>query len=329
MDSTLPWVEKYRPKHLSDVLGHDEITQSIQRMISNNNLQHMIFFGPPGTGKTSTISAAANELYGNLRPVMVMEKNVSVDRGIVVIRKQILKFISTSTSLRNKIDGKHKEETKYLCKLIILDEADAMTVDAQDALRSIMEDYIDNARFVLICNQIAKLREAIQSRCMKLRFAPINHKNMIKKIKEVCKIENISISDDGIETLMKKSNGDMRIVLNNLQSIPKLKKCVLTEPVINEYLNHPTNDDIKHIYDIINNHKLQQAVYQLKTIVRKHGFALQDIISAVHELLMNDMQIDLKKKYKIIEQLAQVEIYLSGNTNEKIQLVAMVSCFKC
>ncbi len=152
--ANLPWVEKYRPSALEELISHDDIIKTIRKFISEDKLPHLLFYGPPGTGKTSTILACAKEIYSPKEfNSMVLELNASDDRGINVVRGQILSFASTRTIFN-----------KGVAKLIILDEADAMTNDAQNALRRIIEKFTDNVRFCLICNYLSKIIPAVQSR---------------------------------------------------------------------------------------------------------------------------------------------------------------------
>ena len=163
--TNLPWVEKYRPSALQELISHEDIICTIRKFISEEKLPHLLFYGPPGTGKTSTILACAKELYSPKEfNSMVLELNASDDRGINVVRNQILSFASTRTIFNSGY------------KLVILDEADAMTNDAQNALRRIIEKYTDNVRFCLICNYLTKIIPALQSRYVYFYFNALSHK---------------------------------------------------------------------------------------------------------------------------------------------------------
>merc|ERR1719343_100170 len=157
-DQQIPWVEKYRPEKLEDLVAHEDIISIITKLIDNGNLPHLLLYGPPGTGKTSTITAAAKRMYATSYSSMTLELNASDARGIDTIRNEIKEFAGTRQLF---FGGK----TKSSIKLIILDEADAMTSDAQFALRRIMEKYTKNTRFCLICNYVSKIIPALQSRC--------------------------------------------------------------------------------------------------------------------------------------------------------------------
>jgi len=218
-------VEKYRPVSLSDVSGHQDILATIIKFVDTNRLPHLLLYGPPGTGKTSTILALARRIYGsdNMRQ-MVLELNASDDRGIDVVREQIKTFASTkqiftmgSSASRTGIAG---------FKLIILDEADAMTNTAQMALRRIMEKYTANTRFCIIANYSHKLSPALLSRCTRFRFSPLKEQDIRVLVDKVVEEENVKITPDAIESLVRLSKGDMRRALNVLQACHASSMCL-------------------------------------------------------------------------------------------------------
>ena len=181
--ANLPWVEKYRPAALQELISHEDIIKTIRRFISEEKLPHLLFYGPPGTGKTSTILACAKELYSAKEfNSMVLELNASDDRGINVVRGQILNFASTRTIFNSGF------------KLVILDEADAMTQDAQNALRRIIEKFTDNVRFCLICNYLSKIIPALQSRCTRFRFGPLDPEQIMPRLVHVCEQESVDVT---------------------------------------------------------------------------------------------------------------------------------------
>lgn len=202
----LPWVEKYRPQTLNDLISHQDILSTIQKFISEDRLPHLLLYGPPGTGKTSTILACAKQLYKDKEfGSMVLELNASDDRGIDIVRGPILSFASTRTIFKKGF------------KLVILDEADAMTQDAQNALRRVIEKFTENTRFCLICNYLSKIIPALQSRCTRFRFGPLTPELMVPRLEHVVGEENVDITEDGMKALITLSSGDMRRALNILQ----------------------------------------------------------------------------------------------------------------
>jgi len=173
----LPWVEKYRPEGLQDVIAHEDIISTVSRLIDENQLPHLLFYGPPGTGKTSTALACAKKMFGAQYRSMTLELNASDDRGIDVVKDKIKEFASTQKIFSSGI------------KLIILDEADAMTSAAQAALRRVIEKYTKTTRFFLICNYVSKITMALQSRCTRFRFAPLSEQKISSMIDRVVKAE--------------------------------------------------------------------------------------------------------------------------------------------
>lgn len=212
-------VEKYRPVSLDDVSGHQDILATINKFVETNRLPHLLLYGPPGTGKTSTILALARRIYGasNVRQ-MVLELNASDDRGIDVVREQIKTFASTKQIFSMGGTGAAKSGSIAGYKLIILDEADAMTSTAQMALRRIMEKYTANTRFCIIANYAHKLSPALLSRCTRFRFSPLKEADIRVLVEKVVEEETVKIANDAVDALVKLSKGDMRRALNVLQA---------------------------------------------------------------------------------------------------------------
>ncbi|KAK4218746.1 P-loop containing nucleoside triphosphate hydrolase protein [Rhypophila decipiens] len=216
-----PWVEKYRPKTLSDVTAQDHTITVLQRTLQATNLPHMLFYGPPGTGKTSTILALAKELYGpELMKSRVLELNASDERGISIVREKVKNF--ARMQLTNPPAG---YKSRFPCppfKIIILDEADSMTQDAQSALRRTMETYSKITRFCLICNYVTRIIDPLASRCSKFRFKSLDQGNTRKRLEEIAKLEGVGLEDGAVDALIKSSDGDLRKAITFLQSAARL-----------------------------------------------------------------------------------------------------------
>ncbi len=225
MSNRLTRIEKYRPASLADVCGHQDILSTINKFVDMNRLPHLLLYGPPGTGKTSTVLALAQRIYGaaNARQ-MVLELNASDDRGIDVVREQIKTFASTKQIFsmgavaKGGAGGSGGGSSIAGYKLIVLDEADAMTNTAQMALRRIMEKYTANTRFCIIANYAHKLSPALLSRCTRFRFSPLKEGDIRLLVEKVVEEENIKIGADAVDALIKLSKGDMRRALNVLQA---------------------------------------------------------------------------------------------------------------
>ena len=247
----LPWIEKYRPKTLDDMIDHEEKINTIRNLIKKNELPHLLFYGIPGCGKTSLILAIARELYGNEHKLHVLELNASDDRGIDIVRNKIPNFVKTKS---NKL------------RLVILDEADAMTQDAQSALRRVMEKYINTSRFCLICNNFNKIIPGIKSRCAIMRFGILNATEVQGKIRQITDKEGVQITDEAITTLVNVLK-DFRQILNTLQclhyirlgnsniinstsvNITNVDNVVLIKVDTNVNTNDDTNDNAKIVED--------------------------------------------------------------------------------
>ncbi|XP_076670542.1 replication factor C subunit RfC3 isoform X1 [Andrena cerasifolii] len=313
--TNLPWVEKYRPKELDDLISHEEIIKTINKFINEDQLPHLLFYGPPGTGKTSTILACARKLYTPAQfNSMVLEMNASDDRGIGIVRGQILSFASTGTMYRSGF------------KLIILDEADAMTNDAQNALRRIIEKYTDNVRFCIICNYLSKIIPALQSRCTKFRFGPLSAEQILPRLDDIIREENLTVSEDGKKALTTLSGGDMRKVLNVLQST-WLAFGSVTEENVYSCVGHPLPIDIKNIVNWLLNESYELCYSKIQDIKLKKGLALQDILTELH-LFVNKIEFPDPILIELVIKLAEIEKRVAIGCSEAVQLNALVSAFQ-
>ncbi|KAJ5873563.1 Replication factor C subunit 4 [Penicillium subrubescens] len=207
VDYELPWVEKYRPIFLDDIVGNTETVERLKIIAKDGNMPHVIISGMPGIGKTTSILCLARQLLGDAYKEAVLELNASDERGIDVVRNRIKGFAQKKVTLP---PGKHK--------LVILDEADSMTPGAQQALRRTMEIYSTTTRFAFACNQSNKIIEPLQSRCAILRYARLTDAQVVKRVMQICEAEKVQHSEDGIAALVFSAEGDMRQAINNLQS---------------------------------------------------------------------------------------------------------------
>ncbi|KRZ28477.1 Replication factor C subunit 5 [Trichinella pseudospiralis] len=325
----LPWVEKYRPSKLEELISHKDILETIGRFINEDRLPHLLFYGPPGTGKTSTILACARQLYEkNQLKSMVLELNASDDRGIGVVREQILNFASTKTIFGGRF------------KMIILDEADAMTRDAQNALRrsklfiiystrlkvnSFIEKYTDNVRFCLICNYLSKIIPPLQSRCTRFRFAPLKSNQIIPRLMHVIEAEKVKFTEEGLQHLVVLSGGDMRRALNILQSTTMAFDLVNMENVY-ACVGKPKPDDIKAIVEWLFNKDFSETYKRITFLKLKKSLALQDILEEVH-LFVHKVEIPTLVRMYLIDRLAEIEESLTRGASDKLQLSALIATF--
>tara|TARA_B100000929_G_scaffold288102_1_gene275931 strand:- start:3794 stop:4759 length:966 start_codon:yes stop_codon:yes gene_type:complete len=318
-DNNIPWIEKYRPSKLEDIKSQDFIKTSLQKLVENNTIPHLLFFGSSGTGKTSSILACIKELEAKGYMVSKLELNTSDQRGIKTVRKKIKEFATTQSFFKNGL------------KIIILDEADYMTNIAQCALRQIIEKYSKNVRFCIICNYINKIIPAIQSRCMKFRFSLLTDDEMRNKIEYVVKQEKIKISDKAITTIISLSGGDMRKSINILQTIPIFcKNKIIDDSDIRICLGYPTENIITNIYDILsnNNKKIKSKYNLINDIIKKNGILLCNLLECLHKIVLKNKENFTKKKLiYILKTFAVIEQHLIQNVNENIQLGILVSSF--
>ena len=318
----LPWVEKFRPKTLDDVISHEVTISTLKQFVKNKYFPHLLLSGPPGTGKTSAIMACARELYKDNYSLMVLDINASEERGIEVVRNKIKDFICAK--------GTFLQQKSSTFKLVILDEADAMTTDAQAMLVSFMEHYSINVRFCLICNYIKKICPAIQSRCTIFKFSPLNEADITKKIKEVCISSKTNITSDGIETLIKTSKGDMRKVLNTLQ-VTSMAHEIVNSDTITTCIGYPTPADMDSMYTLLTQKSYDECRHEINKMVEQNGYSLSDIITELTNIVTKNFMngtVSQNKYILILTSMRNIETNLTLCPNESIQLMGLVGLFK-
>jgi replication factor C subunit 3/5 len=316
------WIEKYRPKTFEDIIGQDKNINILKNLINNNSLPHLMFHGKSGVGKTSTINAIINKLYGKSKTFMVMKLDASDDRGINTVRDEIKGFAEKLTIFNRGV------------KLIVLDEADSMTFDAQFALRRIMEKYSDNTRICLICNYENKIIQPIKSRCLDIRFFPISNNIIHDRLKLICNNENIQYNNEGLDTIVNISDGDMRKAINILQNISNINKklspkiCFSNLGIIN---NKVLNNIMKYLLD--SNINFNKTLNFIKTNIIKEGIFISLFLKEITKYLINNKDIIIENKgneiyTKYFIELADIENKVSLSTFEDIYIIGIVCIFK-
>lgn len=310
----LPWIEKYRPQTLNDMIDHNEKIQTLRKLINTKQLTHLIFYGPPGCGKTSMILACAREMYGDQMSKYILELNASDERGIETVRTIIPQFIKASAAM---------------IKLIILDEVDAMTYDAQSALRRVIEKYSKTSRFCLICNNINKIIPGLQSRCAKMRFGRLSNSEIKKKLLHIISEEHVSIGDDGLDRLIEVEP-DFRQILNTLQCLHIQKKdtSVIHANDVNQYLGIPTSDAISQMYSVLTTKTINESSKYLIDIFMDNQWNMPDIIHQLLELVVNSSNINEVNKYHIIDKLVDIQCKLNHSNDTEVQIYALVGAFQ-
>ena len=333
------WVEKYRPKKVSEIVQQNEIKLLLEQAIIKKNLTHMLFYGPPGTGKTSTALALAKQLYylprkkgedkwvhyernDKLFKERVIELNASDESGIKVVRDKIKNFANSAI---NTIEDNNKIPS---FKIIILDEADAMTNDSQFALRRIIELFTHSTRFILICNYVTKIIEPLTSRCSKFRFQTISTVSINEIINNISTKENIIIKNNVIETLFKITKGDLRKVINLLQRASYINKNIDTELLIDisGQISDTQIDDIWNI--VIDKQTDHNKLFKLVREIINEGFSSIILLNNIFEKIIKDPNITDVNKRKIILIVSKIDYELLDNANETIQLLYLFNVIR-
>lgn len=312
----VPWVEKYRPKTISDVVEQNEVVSVLGQCILGADLPNLLFYGPPGTGKTSTILAAAKQLFGDIYKERILELNASDERGIQVVRDKVKTF-SQLTASGVRPDGKPCPPFK----IIILDEADSMTHSAQAALRRTMEKEMKSTRFCLICNYVSRIIEPLTSRCSKFRFKPLNENMILERLKFICSEESISCSDDTLKTVVKASSGDMRRAITCLQSCAKLqgKTNEININTVLEVTGIIPDSYIKDFVTVCHSGHYMNSVKFVKNFICE-AYAASQFLEQFNDFLNSTDMFTDKQKALIGNTLGAVNYYVQDGGSEYIQL---------
>lgn len=314
MTNYLPWIEKYRPQNFSEIISNKQNIIILENMLNDNSLPHLLFYGISGTGKTSTITSLAKKLYKNNVNLMVMKLDASDDRGINTVREEIKGFAEKKSMFQKGV------------KLIILDEADSMTFDAQFALRRIIEKYSDLTRFCLICNYENKIIPALRSRCANFRFNPIEKKEIFSTIQNISYKENLSITIKAIDIITDLSNGDLRKGINFLQSI-SMKSIYIDENICYESAGLLTENDIELFYSLLINitNNFKDTYNKLNDIIKKNNCSLDIILKELTLKILKDKS--LKNKAHILSNLSDLENKITKSIFTDIYISTLISIF--
>jgi len=309
----LPWVEKYRPKKLDEVIGQEHIVPLLKSFSEKKSMPHLLFAGPPGVGKTTVALALAHELFGDAFKTNFLELNASDERGIEVVRGKIKDFARTLSV------------SDVPFKIIFLDESDALTPDAQQALRRTMELYSEVTRFILSCNYSSKIIEPIQSRTAVLRFFPLSKEHVEKMIKKIAHAEGLKVDDKALDAIFYICEGDMRKAINILQGAAFHSKHI-TESLVFKVSSRATPKEIREMVEKALRGDFLAAREHLEKIMVSYGVSGEDVLVQVYRVV-SEMQIPEKAKVKLIDRIGEYNFRLVEGADERIQLEALLAQF--
>ncbi|MBO4302149.1 replication factor C small subunit [Methanosarcinaceae archaeon] len=305
------WIEKYRPMKLDDVFGQAETIGRLKSYVASGNLPHLLFTGPPGVGKTASAVSIAREMFKESWGENFTELNASDERGIDVVRNKIKSFAKTAPIGQADF------------KIIFLDEADALTSDAQAALRRTMEKYSRNCRFILSCNYSSKIIEPLQSRCAVYRFRSLSEEAVAARLRFIADAEGLTVTDDGLAALVYVAGGDMRKAVNALQAAAFIQKDIDRETI---YRITATADpgEIRDLIETALSGQFAAAREKLQTIIFDQGLSADDVIGQIYRTLFS-LSLSDREMIDLVDVVGETDFRITEGANEKIQLEALIA----
>ncbi|KHO55195.1 MAG: replication factor C small subunit [archaeon GW2011_AR19] len=311
-DSSI-WTEKYRPKEFSEVFGQNDIIKRVESLTKAMNIPHLLFAGPAGVGKSTLAIVVVKELFKSTWRENYLELNASDERGINVVREKVKNFART------------KSLGKVPFKVIFLDEADALTPEAQQALRRTMENYSSGCRFILSCNYSSKIIDPIQSRCAIFRFKLLEKKDIEKVLQKIAKNENLTMHPDVLEVIYEGSEGDCRRSINILQSTAAISPSINPE-LVSTMLANTKPKDIKVVLDYALAGDFENSREKLLDLMLKESISGQEVVKAIQKEIWN-LQIEPEIKVKLTEKTGEIEFRITEGSDPFIQLQSLLASF--
>lgn len=307
------WTEKYRPQKFSEVAGQESIIKRVQALTNSMNIPHLLFAGPAGTGKSTLALITVKELFGESWKENYLELNASDERGIQIVREKVKDFART------------KALGNVPFKVIFLDEADALTPEAQQALRRTMENYASTCRFILSCNYSSKIIDPIQSRCAVFRFKLLEKKDVEKVIKRIAQEEGLEVDEAAIQSLYEGSEGDCRRSVNLMQSTAAISPRINAD-LISTVLSEAKPKDIKIVLDYALSGDFEGSKNKLLDVMLKESISGQDVIKFIQKEVWN-LEIEPELKVKLTEKTGETEFRIVEGSDPFIQLQALLASF--
>jgi replication factor C small subunit len=305
------WAEKYRPKKLDGIVDQKEIVERLKSFAKSRNVPHCIFAGPPGTGKTTAALCLARDLYGDVYREHLMELNASDERGIDVVRETVKTF------------ARMKSIGEIPFKILILDEADNMTSDAQQALRRTMERFTETCRLIMCANYSGKIIEPIQSRCAPFRFTYLPREEHDCYLKDIAAKEKVKLTTEGLDAIFEVCGGDLRRAINTLQSAASLGKPVDAK-VVYSVTGKASPADVQKMLKVAMDGDFMEARKQLREMIQKYGVAGSDIIRQIHTEIFR-AEMPEKWRVKLADIVGEVDFRLVEGADEEVQLSALLA----